>query len=236
MIDLNLEKKIEKINLLFRIHRYDGAEDILSSLEKEFPGLAKEIPIDSLRAVSLYKQSKLDLAIEHLKNSISEHPDSIELKLCLAACLSDIGSYEEAAIVFSHCKKLGFSSYKTSLEAEFRRKSAELEKFLGNLDETIKELEEVKTLKSCSLKTQLETALAYLEKKNFMKASLELENLCKVYPSSVRIHTLLGLAHFSSGRISKAKEAWEKAIEINPEARDPKIFLNNITRVHKTES
>jgi len=129
-MDLSLEKKLEKVGLLFRIHRYEGAEKILASLLQEHPNFAHEHDLHALYATALYKQNKLEQTSEALRTALSKYPQSIELNLCLAANLSDLGSYEEAAEIFAKAKDFGFSSYRESIETSYRKKIADLNTFL----------------------------------------------------------------------------------------------------------
>lgn len=227
-MDLNIEKKIEKISLLFRIHDYEQAERVLRSLFREHPGIAKEQNLDVLLAISLYKQNKLDATLQTLKTAVQDNTSSMELNLSLAVCLCDLGQYEEASKIFATAKNLGFSMYKTSLEAEFHRRSAELLRFLGHPGNSLVEWAQSTVVDSASLNTELQIANTYLENKKYSEAVEYLKKLVKKYPSSITTRTLLGIAYFSKSESSEARQVWKDALELNPKAREPKILLDSL--------
>lgn len=224
----NLEKKIEKIKLLFRIQDYQQAELLLDSLFKENPGLKIQDGWDALHIATLYKQNKIDATIAALKSAIEENPSSTELTLCLAVSLCDQGSYEEAGQILSNAKSLGFVPYKKRLEGEFHRKISELQQFLGSSDLSLKNWSNYTLHETASLETELQIASYFLENRKILEAITLLNSLLSKYENSSQIRTLLGLAYYIKNEKSEADKAWRAALAKNPKAREPRIFLDNL--------
>ncbi len=113
-----------------------------------------------------------------------------------------------------------------AMRAALHLASADLHSFFGAYDSAIGDFNQLQELSAPSLRTELEFARTCIEAKRFKDAALFLKKLIEKHPTSIAGHTLLGLALFSEGKTSSAKDAWKKTLEYNPHAKDARVFLD----------
>lgn len=74
-------------------------------------------------------------------------------------------------------------------------------------------------------------AVIYLKQKNYDEAIRLFEILATDKPKEAPFHSNLGVAYMKKGMLTKAKEEFEKALQLSPEHRDAKRNLNEVMQL-----
>lgn len=220
-----IQKKIQNIHLLFKIQQYGKAEQALLKLEQEYPGSFQKYELATDYAACLYRQNKIHETLKFLRESLSQNPKQTSLQHCLSVCLADIGAYSEASEAFKKAEK-AFEEKEINLEMTWRQELASLKKAKGSIKESLEDFEYYLAMKTPSLESLLLIAKTYLEDEKAIRASELLEKHIKVYSTSSKAYILLGLSYYKQKALLKAQKAWRRALELNPRAKEPKVFLD----------
>ncbi len=178
-----------------------------------------------IRGDSLYAEKKYNEALIEYQRVLTEHPDLFQLYDKIGLCYYRLNDYDNALEYFIKMLEKEPQSQDTliNLSAIYFEQ--------GNLEEGMKYFQRLdeKTLNDPSLfynigvllfdSNQIEMAIEYLSK------SLAID------PSYVDAHYQMGLANLNKGDMEKAKESFEKVVELAPDSEKAALAKNLLAHI-----
>jgi tetratricopeptide (TPR) repeat protein len=161
-----------------------------------------------------------------LRASLSRQPEQANAYAALGAILLDRKQYPEAAECLGRAVALAPDS------SEYALAFAEALLVWNRTDELLKFLRSVQSRFGNLPEFQYKRALAYYGVTNFSDAIATLEKLLQMNPRRQdQIYFMLGNSYLVTGQLSKAEDAYRKAIEMNP--KDPAYYQEFATLLRR---
>lgn len=189
-----------------------------------------------LRGVWHYFQGQLGPTVENLKKALQLDARHTDAAICLSVLYNDIGKYDEAKRVFEVAnqsvahKKIG-DDY--GIDKKFAVKHLELADLYfryRRYDEAIDEYGRAAMLDPTALDIRIRRAKAFAKKGFLTRAMQELQQLKKENSTFIPARLQLGLLHYSQGNPLDAELEWESILEIEPNNREARAYLEMAKR------
>jgi tetratricopeptide (TPR) repeat protein len=191
-------------------------------------------------AKNYLKINKLSVALTYAKKAAEQEPENIEYQFLLASTFNSSHLDDSSAFVYDRIIKLDSTNvsayfnlaqlyeanrpneaitlYKKILnligpEWSVLVRLIEINERLGNVDETIKTVEELITLNPAELNLQKVLVESYIKVKKYDKALKVLDEASPSYPDDINLIEYKGIALAQKGEIKKASEEYLKLIK-----------------------
>lgn len=230
-----MDERLRRLITLGREHyasrEYDKAEKYLAQVVKEHRAFAD---IFNMLGVIYHDQGRFQQAQESFEEALTINPSYTEAALNLAVTYNDLGKYSQAREVYVRAIARTRSEPR-SLDPFARGKIANMHADLGDAyagvgfyPEAIREYH--KALELCPQFADLRTRLASLHRDmgDTTAAQRELEIVKTTNPRFVPARVSLGVTLYSLGRIEEALHEWETALELDPENKAARVYLQMI--------
>lgn len=189
----------------------------------------KENDFNSLRYIAIIelKQGKPQNAKNLLTKANVYYPDNPALLSLLGISLMELGKIEQAKYYFEKVVSLtpGYSTALSNL--------AQSEIISGNYSQAIKNLLNAKSSDDNSTAITLLLVEAYLKTKQFEKAKALTAKLVVAQPNNSYFQQQHGIALGFSGEITKARNAFLRAIELEPSNSKAIIHLSRMELIER---
>lgn len=227
-----MDDRIKQALLLGREHyakrELDKAEELLCQVIVEDDRFAD---VHNMLGVIAHTKSNFLQAEHHFERALALNPAYTEAALNLAVTYNDRGKYEAAREVYTRIQGKPSGSLET-LDPFARGKLANMHADIaqayadcGLPRYAIDELEKAVTL--CPHFADLRTRLGNLlrEAGEHGRARAEYEAAVAARPSYVAARVQLGVTRLALGDPSGAEESWKKALELEPDNMQAKMYL-----------
>lgn len=183
------------------------------------------------KGVLHFFQGQLKPSLESLRKTLELDPRHTDAAICLSVLYNDIGRYDDAKSVFEQANRsVAFTELGADREIDRKFSVKHLE--LADLyfryrryDEAIEEYAKAAALDPLELEIRVRLAKAYAKKGYLVRAIEELQVLKRENPRYVAARLQLGLLHFSQDNVLDAELEWEGVLELDPEHREAKAYL-----------
>jgi len=207
---------------------YASAESLIQQKLRTEPASADAY---YFAGIAHYFQGRLGPTVENLKKCLTIEPHHTDAAICLSVLLNDIGKYDEAKNIFEQANQ-SVVHKRTGEDAGIDRKFAVKHLEIADLyfryrryTEAIEEYSKAVLLDPTSLEIRIRRAKAYAKKGYLTRAMQELQQLKVEFPRFIPARIQLGLLHYSQGNALDAELEWESILEISPEHREAKAYL-----------
>jgi tetratricopeptide (TPR) repeat protein len=191
--------------------------------------------INNLMGVALSLSGRYREAITYFETAIKSNPEYIEGHINYALTLNQLGEVEKASEEFEIAEKLEMERDSESEKVEFsvrarianvHKEAAILYTSIERYDEAIEQLQ--KALQFAPNFHDIRTLLGemYIKKGDYSKAKVELKEVLKRSGDFVPAAVKLGFCYYKEDDKEMAKEIWEKALELDPENKSLKMYLD----------
>lgn len=170
----------------------------------------------------LMKKGDSDGVIVILKPMLADHPDNAELLTLLGTAFLNAQRYDEATEMLDRAAVL-----KPDL-ASLRTRLALSRLGSGQPEAAMRELETALEMDVSQTRPGLMLAIMQLRRGDFDKALATTATLQAEHPDNPMVYNLAGAAHLRKRDIQSAREAFEKAVQLNPEFLPPQLNLANL--------
>jgi tetratricopeptide (TPR) repeat protein len=218
-----------EIQDLISRREYARAETVLRERLKAQP---ENADAHYLWGVLNYFQGRLAPTAESLRRALQLDPRHTDAAICLSVLMNDIGRYDDAKKVFEQANQsiaIKQSGQDTDADRKFAVKHLELADLYfryRRYDEAIEEYAKSALLDPFTLEIRIRLAKAYAKKGFLTRSMQELQSLKAEHPRFVTARVQLGLLHYSQGNILDAELEWESILEIEPEHREARAYLD----------
>lgn len=183
-----------------------------------------------------YFQGQIAPTIDALKKSLELDPRHTDAAICLSVLYNDIGRYDEAKNVFEAANQ-SLTQRQTFQDASINKKFAVKHLELADLymryrryNEAIDEYSKASSLDPLTLDIRLKRAKAFSKKGLTTRCIQELQQLKKDHPGYLPARIQLGLIYFGEGNILEADVEWEQVLDIDPDNREAKSYMEMARR------
>lgn len=189
-----------------------------------------------LRGVSHYFQGRIGQTVESMRAALELDPHHTDAAICLSVLFNDIGKYDEARRVFetaNHSVARKGLGENWEIDRKFAVKHLELADLYfryRRYDEAIEEYSKAAALDPATLEIRIRLAKAQAKKGFLTRAVQELQQLKHEHARFIPARLQLGLLHYSQGDVLEAELEWEGILELEPENREAKAYLEMARR------
>lgn len=183
-----------------------------------------------------YFEGKLGTTIQHLKRALELDPKHTDSAICLSVLYNDIGRYDDAKTVFeqaNHSVAIPQNRNDRGIDQKFSIKHLELADLYfryRRYDEAIDQYVKAIALDPSQLELRIRLAKAYAKKGFVSRAIQELQRLKNENQTFIPARLQLGLLHFSQENLLDAELEWETVLELDPQNREARAYLEMIKR------
>jgi tetratricopeptide (TPR) repeat protein len=221
--------------------QYSQAERMLSDALVKNPSNAE---LYFVLGNLFHEQGLIGKAIKAFTKALELEPEHTEASISLSILFNDIGKYDDAKKLFESTTERvkGPSSEQaiqkdTKVNSKFAEKHyelAELYMSYDRLDEALFEYQKAINLNHTLTEVKVKMAKAYSRKGFQAKAIDVLNQAKKEHPNDAAIRLALGLVYFGQGDIIRAQSEWQKAISVEPNNHDAKMYLELSQNANET--
>ncbi len=229
-----MDERTKQLLVLGREHfdrrEYERAEHVLRQVLEKTDRYAD---VYNMLAVILHERGDFLGAEQHFERAVEINPNYTEALLNLAVTYNDLGKYEAARKVYARIRR---DDGQTGLRDPFIRGKianmhADLSQAYADAGCTTEAIDQLKrAVELCPAYADLQTRLGslYRDSDNFALARQHYEAACAANPKYTAARVLLGVTLLSLGDIDQASVEWQKALEIDPENRNAKMYLRMV--------
>ena len=184
-----------------------------------------------LLGVMHYFQGQIGATVENLRHALSIDPRHTDAAICLSVLLNDVGKYDDAKRVFEQANQSVAhrrGSGDLGIDKKFAVKHLELADLYfryRRYDESIEEYGKAAMLDPSTFDIRIRRAKAYAKKGFLTRAMQELQQLKAENQKYIPARIQLGLLHYSQSNVLDAELEWEGVIEIEPNNREARAYL-----------
>jgi len=238
-----MDDRLKQILLLGREHyakrEFDKAEQLLREVLDSEDRFAD---VHDMLGVICHSRGNFVQAERHFERALAINPAYTEAALNLAVTYNDRGKYEAAREVYTRIKGNPTGAVQTldpfargklaNMHADLAQAYADL----GLTREAIGELE--KGVSLCPTFSDLRTRLGNLlrHEDDLIAARLQYEAAVAARPEYVPARVQLGVTLLALGLPNEADEAWQRALAIDPENTQAKMYLRMLQATRSKDS
>jgi tetratricopeptide (TPR) repeat protein len=178
-----------------------------------------------------HSEGQIGKAIKCFSKVLEINPNHTDSVLCLSVLYNDIGQYDKGKELFEKANNIVEKScYSEDLKINktFSQRHYELaEMYLSyqKYEEAIFELNKASALDQDNLEIRIKLARTFAKKGLNVKAEEELIRLKTEYPKFIEARVSLGLFYFSLGKVIDAQLEWEQGLNVDPQNKDLRNYL-----------
>ncbi|HTH82724.1 MAG TPA: tetratricopeptide repeat protein [Mucilaginibacter sp.] len=226
LIRINPEKVdyyYDKANASFLEKKYDEALALYDKIEK-LSGPSDDLII--YRQKIYLKQGKVDKAAEGLQQMIATNPNQIRYYLLLSEIYTSNNENDKALKILEKARSIDPNEpmVHLALADSYREKK--------NIDASFKELQAAFAIPGLSIDQEIRIVLNYRPKFNDASArnsALELSRIIvKSHPNDAKAHALLGDMLLVNEKVSDAKAAYQRSVQLDGQVYDVREQLVRI--------
>jgi tetratricopeptide (TPR) repeat protein len=191
--------------------------------------------INNLMGVALSLSGRYKEAVTYFEKAIKSNPEYIEGHINFALTLNQLGEVERATSEFEIAEKLEMERDSEMEKVEFsvrarianvHKDAAILYASIERIDEAISELE--KALNFAPNFHDIRTLLGemYIKKGDYSEAKEVLKETLTRSGDFVPAAVKLGFCYYKQDDKEMAREIWKKALELDPENKSLKMYLD----------
>jgi len=220
--------KDRQIQDLLSRREFGQAEVLIQDKLKQDPESADA---HYLLGVFHYFQGNVSSTVQELRKALSIDPRHTDAAICLSVLFNDIGKYDEAKRIFEQAnqsvvhKRPGED---IGIDRKFAVKHLELADLYfryRRYDEAIEEYGKAAMLDPTTLDIRIRRAKAFAKKGFLTRSMQELQQLKSEHSDFLPARIQLGLLHYSQRNILDAELEWEAVLDISPNHREAKAYL-----------
>jgi len=238
-----MNDRLKQILLLGREHyatrEFDKAEQLLREVLDTEDRFAD---VHDMLGVIAHARGNFVAAEHHFERALAINPAYTEAALNLAVTYNDRGKYDAAREVYTRIKGkptgalLTLDPFARGKLANMHADLAQVYADLGLAREAIAELEKAVAL--CPTFADLRTRLGTLfrQENDLLMARVQYEAAVAARPEYVPARVQLGVTLLSLGLADDADEAWQRALAIDPENTQAKMYLRMLQSTRSRDS
>jgi tetratricopeptide (TPR) repeat protein len=176
-------------------------------------------------------------AVERFEKAVSLHREYTEALLSMSITLNDMGLYEDARSAYDRATMIlsrhGVAPEKNMVRgrvANLHKELGELYLALGQHDEAIVEYRKALTIAPTYPDLRVRLVAALREAGRADQAMAEVETFLSESPGNVAALVQKGILLYLAGNRTKARGAWEEALDRDPLNQVVQVYLNTLNR------
>ncbi len=238
-----MDDRLKQILLLGREHYANREFDKAETLLREVLGADDRFAdVHDMLGVIAHSRGNFVAAEHHFERALTLNPAYTEAALNLAVTYNDRGKYEAAREVYQRIKGTTAGAITTvdpfargklaNMHADLAQAYADL----GLVREAIVELE--KGVALCPTFADLRTRLGNLlrQQDDLVAARVQYDAAVAARPEYVPARVQLGVTLLALGHADQAEEAWQRALAIDPENPQAKMYLRMLEGTRSKDS
>jgi len=227
----NLKKDIEKDGFTRARARLMNAEvegrssaNRLNQVTVDEKNSSEQIEFELNNATALYNKGLIDEAIEHLKLALSYRPETPTVVYDLGVMYMKKESYREAMGCFQktleYLEESGYTNVNILIHPKVYMGACTnlgmIYTYLGIYDEAVSVLSKAVKFQPRDFDANWNLAVAYFNKKDSAKASLQLKKCIELDPDNAQMHNAVGIVYYNMLLYNIALDEFQTAVKLDP--------------------
>lgn len=228
-MDPELRRQMSLARESYQRQEYSRAEPLLRSIVAQHPMSAEMF---NMLGVILHHRGSFSEAQQMLEQALHLNNSYTEAALNLAVVYNDTGRYQDAQAVYGQVLQQARSqpqqldSYARGKLANLHAATADAYRELGLLEGAEAEYRKALTLAPQFPDLRCALAATLSEQGNHEGAVGVYQELLNDSPQYVQGFVLLGTELYALGRKAEAREAWTRALQVDPQNKRVAVYLN----------
>ncbi|MCX7994911.1 MAG: tetratricopeptide repeat protein [candidate division WOR-3 bacterium] len=210
---------IQEAENFLKRNEFDKALNMVDEALKLVPEMSEAVV---LKSRILFQSGNIDDALNNLEVYTQRHPDDIDSILSLAGMLKSLGRLKEAKAKYQSLLRIQGDNL------DYLREVASLSLALNELDDAFIIYKQLFEKNPSDISVNLGLLHILLKKKDLISAEKHAGLLEKERPETYDFYAAIGLYYLEKNERTKAKNYFEKAIELEPAKPFPYYHLGII--------